>query len=168
MKQSKTWIWAGFFIVLCAFSAYAEPRVVVLEKCPCSSDQASRNKTVLTNAIGSNVVVQLPEGNFSSNPIAIDGVSNLTIKGQADASDAIQTRLKILSSTGMSLTNVTNMRLEDLEIQGNATSNLVVLSEAGGLTADNLKLTTGSPEIFTECLKPNLDWLVPVISLILN
>lgn len=167
MKKLKCSIICTLLLCL-GFPAYAAQSVVELRKCPCSSDQANRNTAVLSNAIRSDVVVQLPEGNFSLAPVTINGAQNLTIKGTADTSNTITTRLKILAATGMSLTNVPNMRMENLEIQGNSSTNLVVLSNAGDLSANNLKLTTGDTTTFTDCLQPNLDWLVPVISLILN
>ncbi len=148
-------------------SAFAEQRIVELKKCPCSSDVEQRNKAVIENAIRSDVILQLPEGNFSSDSLSLNGVNNFTIKGTAD-SGTIKTKLKILQPTGVSVSNALNVKFENLEIEGNTNSNLVVLSEAGDMSADNLLLTANTGTAYTDCLRPDLDWLVPVISLILN
>lgn len=150
------------FFILNA-SANAAQTVIELKKCPCASDQKSRNKTVLSNAIRPNVVVQLPEGDFSSDPVNITDTPYLTIKGvENPTTHEIKTRLSV-ASPGISLSNVLNMSMENLEIQGGP----VTLTNSGDLKADNLRVSTDTGIIYTDCLQPNLDWLVPVISLIL-
>ena len=168
MKNKLTIPLILFIFLFSGFQiASAEQRIVELEKCPCSSDIESRNKTILENAVRSDVILQLPEGNFSSESLGMSGVNNFTLKGSVDADGNSTTKLKILKATGLSISKVTNMRLENLQIEGNANSNLVVLAEGGDVSASNLLLTVGAPGTYTDCLKMDLDWLVPVISLIL-
>ncbi len=168
MKRTKSILFILSLIFLFnTASAFAEQRIVELKKCPCSSDVENRNKAVIENAVRSDVILQLPEGNFSSESLSLSGIDNFTLKGAVDTEGDKTTKLKILKATGLSVTNALNLRLENLEIEGNANSNLVVLSEAGDMSANNLLLSQGSSWSYTDCLRPDLDWLVPVISLIL-
>ncbi len=168
MKKNKLYFALILFIFL--FSGFqtasAEQRIVELKKCPCSSDIESRNKAILENAVRSDVILQLPEGNFSSESLGMSGVNNFTLKGAVDANGNL-TKLKILKPAGLSISKVTNMRLENLQIEGNADSNLVVLAEGGDVSASNLLLSEGLAGSYPDCFQINLDWLTPVISLVL-
>ncbi|MCP3927185.1 MAG: hypothetical protein GY714_31895 [Desulfobacterales bacterium] len=156
------------FVLFSSNQAFSTQQIVKLKKCPCSSGSELKNKSVIENAIKSNVILQLPEGSFSSDSIDLKDVENFTLKGSVKSgTNEINTKLKILKSTGISVSNATNIRLENIEIEGNTGSNLVELKNAGDLSAENILLKKGSATKYEECLRPDLDWLVPVISLIL-
>lgn len=162
----KKILFFSFLILCCIINSkiIAEESVIELEKCECTSDQIDRNTSILKNYLKPNTVIQLPAGSFKINSLSISDIENLKIIGTIDSNNYIQTYLSIEGTNKLTFSNVPNLQLENIQIQKGG----IALNEGGYIYAKNFNITPNQTNEPIDCLKQNLDWLVPVISLILN
>ncbi len=140
---------------------------ITLEARTCSGTASTSNTSILASAISSGNVLILPEGKFEVDSVNINGVDGFTLKGTLDGGSIPVTDLSFADqTTGLTLSNTSNTAIRDLNISGMASAELVVLQTGGEFTAENLNIITNTADN-SLCLAYNLDWLVPVLSILL-
>lgn len=140
-------------------------RVVSLTKFQCSTGQENNNAVRITYSLASNTILQLPEGNFSSNSLQIQGIDNFTLIGKRDPETGqVLTNLKIMQPIGINFTTASSVNLIDINLEGPAGSSMVFISSNSNLVVENVELKAGNDTLYQECLGPDLGWLTPIIN----
>lgn len=154
----------GFILLLLATELYAVQKTVTLEQWQWVCDTPTKtNRKMIENAVGSDTVLQLPEGKYSTDALLIKNVSNFTLQG---ATTVTGTQLVFQGSSGATFSNTANARLESLTFFGAADANLVLLKDGGSLKVKKYTSVT-SNDASPFCLAPKggslSAWVVPTV-----
>lgn len=174
LKESKSFVRYllkhGLFLFVFTFgpnTLYAES--IRLESRSCSGTNIeNQNMSILLSAIASGKQVVLPSGEFRIAELSVSNIENGTLQGATDSSTGEPlSKLVFPGANGLTLSNVSNFQLLDLDILGSSGGSLVVLENAGDFSAINLRILERTSSDSNMCLSYNLDWLVPVLHILL-
>jgi hypothetical protein len=143
-------------------------QTIELQARTCSaSNVADHNSSVLLRALKSGSEVLLPEGEFQVSSFMISGVTKASLRGTVDTeTNEPISKLVFSESQGIRLSHTSDVELIGLDICGPADGSLITLEDSGEFSAENLRILAQTSSSVT-CLSFNLDWLVPVLHILL-
>lgn len=158
-------IFMSLIFLLLPFSAI-EAGEIILESRFCNSTKGAEiNASVLSNALKSGNTVVIPQGRFSLNSVFVSGLSNTILKGTVSGSARLS-ELNFIGSEGLIISNNESLQINDIDISGPSSSDLIVLKSGKGFKANNTNVITNL-NLSESCLYRNLDWLIPVLHILL-